>query len=239
MRTLLGLAVLALIGGSVGCQPSPRQLAERFAAALEHPADADFDGLLATDAEVFLAGPNQISTAGFRDYLVSTQRGHTYYHRASRVYVTPGGAGWMLEIVRDQAAPVNTPAQAQLWMEIAVRDGKISRAWIHFTLETLGALHQTPEMYARRAAETDLALPPAWSNGTLAMLAAAEARDRDGHLPAWPTAPSLAAGLLGIAGATVLLSRRRRATEAEVKRGARLLELSSRRRVARKRTMPT
>jgi hypothetical protein len=235
----LGLALLALICGSGGCQVSPRHVAERFAEALERPADADFDSLLASDAELFLPGPNRISTTAFREYLQTTLRGHIAYRRASQVYDTPGGAGWMLDIVRDQTATVASAEQAPLWMEVAVRDGKISRGWMHFTAETLASLHQPPEMYAERAAAANLPLPTNWSDGTRAMLAAADARQQSGDsAAAWPAASSLAALSLGLIVTTVLVFRRRHPSIVD-SRGARLLELSSRRQLARKRTMPT
>jgi len=239
VRTFLGLALLALICGSSGCQASPRNVAERFADALERPGDADFGSLLAYDAELFLPGPNRISTAAFREYLTTTQRGHVYYHRASQVYDTADGAGWMLEIMRDQAAPVSAAEQAPLWMEVAVRGGKVSRGWMHFTVETLATLRQPPETYVERAAAVNLPLPTNWSEGTRAMLAATDAHERaDDPPPPWPAASSLVVATLGLAGATLLVSRRRHAAYGNA-RGARLLELSSRRQLARKRTMPT
>jgi hypothetical protein len=239
VRTFLGLALLALICGSSGCQASPRHVGERFAEAVERPGDADFDSLLAADAELFLPGPNRISTAAFREYLASTQRGHIYYHRASQVYDTPGGAGWMLEILRDQTVPVSAAEQAPLWMEVAVKDGKVSRGWMHFTVETLATLRQPPETYAQRAAAANVPLPTNWTDGTRAMLAAADARQQsaDSASP-WPAASSLVVASLGLAVATVLVFRRRHAPSVDP-RGARLLELSSRRQLARKRTMPT
>jgi len=238
LRTLLGFALLALICGSTGCQASPRHVAERFADALEHPADADFDRVLASDAELYLPGPNRITRPDFRDYLVSTQGGHSHYRRVGRIYDTPGGAGWMLEILRDQAAPVSSADQAPLWMEITLRDGKVGRAWMHFTAETLASLRQPPARYAERAAASNLPLPPAWADGTPAMLAAAEARDRATDSPPWPAASSLAVASMGLAVATVLVSRRRRTGFVDP-RGTRLREISSRRQLARKKTMLT
>jgi hypothetical protein len=80
LRTLLGICLLAMICGSTACQivghGSPRQVGERFADALERPMDADLDSYLASDAEVYLPGPNRISATAFRDYLVNAQHSH-------------------------------------------------------------------------------------------------------------------------------------------------------------------
>jgi hypothetical protein len=256
LRTLLVLLLVGLIGGSSACQivgqGSTRQVGQGLADALERPADADFDSYLATDAEVYLPGPSQISAAAFRNYLLNAQRGHTYFHRASRVYATSGGAGWMLEIIREQAGWADiaegSPDQAPLWMEVTLKDGRITRAWMHFTLATLATEHQPPELYAATAAAAQLPLPPGWWDGTPALLATAEANDRAEEAGVQPATSDVtvlvaaaAAMALGVGGAAIVLAKRGQAPTADG-RGARLLELSSRRQLARKRQhriMPT
>jgi len=244
LRTLLGMSLLALICAGSGCgvigPASARQVAERFSDAVERPTDANFADHLTADAVVYLQGPARLSAAAFHNYLLEAQRGHTYFHRASQVYVTPAGAGWMVEILKDQPGQVDTTTaaaeQAPLWMEATIQDGRISRAWMHPTVETLKALHQPAETYAAKAAADQLPLPPAWRDGTPAMLAAARAAEpEEAHAPTVFSGEPFLLPLLGLGAVVVrlLLARRRPAPTAPA-RGTLLLELSSRRQLARK-----
>lgn len=83
--------------------------------------------------------------------------------------------------------------------------GQISRIWIHFTLETLQALHRPPSAYVARMASLGLPLPNAWADGTLAMITAAERYDanQDGAQP--PRQPLVLMALFVVGASLVFL----------------------------------
>jgi len=203
-RLLLLVTLLSL--ACVGCQSRPnysaRQVGERFAHALETAFDAPIETYLTPDAQVFLQGSNPIPAATFGAYLERMQKGHQFYVRTSRVYVTRTGAGWFADIKRQNDT---TPSAQALWMEVTIQDGRMSRVWVHFTVETLGVLHQPQEAYQANMAARCLPLPAGWAAGTPAITAAAEAYDgaaSDLPLPVEGSVPFAMAGvaLLGAAG---------------------------------------
>jgi len=178
-------ALLVLVGP--GCQLLPgnpsRVVAERFVQALRGEADTKVDAYLAADAEVFLQGAQTpISPARFQEYIDVLRRGRQEFEAASRVFVTPTGAGWLLRIGPTTDNPsVNPPGPAipaQLWMETLIREDRITRVWLHFTVEALPRLAVSPETYRTVAASRGLPVPDGWSEGTPALLAAAERTDR-------------------------------------------------------------
>jgi hypothetical protein len=217
--------MLVLIGvASSGCgmladASSPRSLGERFTDSLETRSDVPFETYMTPDADVYLQGGTHLSLQAFREYVDRMRAGHQFYQRMSRVYATRGGAGWLLGITRTQ--PVANAAEAQtgsatLWMEVTIQSGQITRLWMHFTLETLQSIRQSPYAYEVSMAAEGLPLPDSWLDGTAAMVQAAEALDAQmgGARSEWEVGPGsgaplipLAAGLLGL---RMLLVRRTR-----------------------------
>lgn len=182
-----GLFVVLLILVGPGCQTLPanqsRVVAQRFVQALRGDADARVDASLASDADVFLQGAQtSISPVRFQEYLDVLRSGRQEYQTASRVFVTTTGAGWLLTIgpTADSALvnPPGPPLPAQLWMETTIRDDRITRVWIHFTVEALPRMAVRPEVYRSVAASRGLPVPEGWADGTPALLAAAERTDR-------------------------------------------------------------
>jgi hypothetical protein len=171
--------LLVLVGP--GCQvanPS-RVVAERFLQALRGNGDAHIEAYLNPDAEVFLQGaPMPMSRARFQEYVDVLRRGRQEFEPASRVFVTATGAGWLLSIgpTADGAPAAAIPAQ--LWMQATIRDERITRLWIHFTVEALPRLAVTPEVYRSVAFARGISVPDGWSEGTPALLAEAERADR-------------------------------------------------------------
>jgi hypothetical protein len=182
---VFGLLVLVgVVGSTFALEPddSSRTVAERFAHALDEPTNARLEDYLAPDAQVFLQGaPTGLSPVGFRTYLDQLRRSRHAFRAASSVYLTRDGAGWLLEVKNlSQTAIVNEPgieSPPQLWMQGRIGDGRITRLWVHFTVEALARLHTPPDRYRASAEARDIPLPVAWQDGTEAMLQAAERGD--------------------------------------------------------------
>src|SRR5262249_20102927 len=146
-------AIIALLIGYQSVLPNPRRsVAERFAAVLEASSSSTVAQYLTPDAEVFLQGAQSgMPAALFDQYVDRLKRGYRVFRIASPVYLTETGAGWLTDIrylrnpVADQ--PLADPSQHSLWMEIAIHDGLITRVWIHFTVESLVAIQQQPDIY--------------------------------------------------------------------------------------------
>ncbi len=159
-----------------------RHVGEEFVRALQAESDAEADTYLSADSEVYLQGASSpMSREQFQDYLNVLKRGKQTFRAASRVLVTDTGAGWMLDVKRltDTVSVDQSGAQnpATLWMQARIEDNKITRLWIHFTVEALVGLHTTPEAYSARAGRMGIEVPEAWDAGTTAMFAAAERTD--------------------------------------------------------------
>jgi hypothetical protein len=182
--TFLLAAVIAVLSG---CQLVPqnptRSVAERFVRVLESPAPSTLAQYLTPDAEVFLQGAqSSMSAPLFDQYVDRLKRGYQAFHIASPIFLTATGAGWLTDIrylrnpVSDQA--LADPPERSLWMEIAIRDGLISRVWMHFTVESLVTIQQQPETYRATMAARGLPVPDGWIDGTPALVAQAELVDR-------------------------------------------------------------
>ena len=178
------LVLLGLVGSTLAREPddSSRAVAERFAHALDARPDARLDEYLAPEAQVFLQGaPTALSPSGFRAYLDQLRRSQHAFHAASRVYLTPDGAGWLLDIKNLSETAIVTPpgieSPPQLWMQARIGKGRIARVWVHFTVEALARLHMPPDRYRASVEARDLPVPVAWEDGTAAMLQAAERGD--------------------------------------------------------------
>jgi hypothetical protein len=173
------LVLLVLVGP--GCQvanPS-RVVAERFVQALRSEGDAHIEAYLNADAEVFLQGaPTPMSGARFHEYVDVLRRGRQEFEPASRVFVTATGAGWLLSIGPTADAAPAAAIPAQLWMQTTIQDERITRLWIHFTVDALPRMAVTPEVYRSLADARGISVPEGWSEGTPALLAAAERADR-------------------------------------------------------------
>ena len=196
-------------------EDSRRQLGERFSAALEAPSDERLDAYFASDAGVFLQGSAILfSPPTLRDYLRHLKEQGQLFHRVSNVYVTPTGFGWLLVIRRtsDVSAEDTTGSPlAGLWLEATIENGRITRVWIHLTVEALTAIRQPVETYRASVATRQLPLPVDWEKGTPALLAAAERVDRqvDNSTISTGTAFSLGACLAAMLLAIVFVPRRR------------------------------
>ena len=178
------LVLLGLVGSTLALEPddSSRAVAEHFAHALDQPRDARLDEYLAPEAQVFPQGaPTALSPSGFRAYLDQLRRSHHALHAASPVYLTPDGAGWLLDIKNLSETALLTPpgieSPPQLWMQARIGDGRITRLWVHFTVEALARLHMPPDRYRASVEARDIPLPVAWEDGTAVMLQAAERGD--------------------------------------------------------------
>jgi hypothetical protein len=185
-RVVLGLLVLiGLVGGALTLVPEDeaRGLAERFARALDGEADGRLADYLAPDAQVFLQGAQTaLSPPQFRDYMSQLTRSHRALHAASPVYLSEGGAGWLLEIkdLSDAAkfAPPGIDRSAQLWMQVSLGDDRITRVWVHFTVDALDRLHIAPDAYRATSERLHIPVPEAWQDGTAAMQQAAARHDQ-------------------------------------------------------------
>jgi len=165
-------------------ESQPRVVGERFVQALWGQSDARAEAYLAPDAQVFLQGASSsLSRAQFQAYLEQLKRNRQAFRAASPVYSTDTGAAWLLEIeyLADAAIanPSGTGLPPQLWMQARIEGNQITRVWIHFTVEALSRMHVTPDVYRTAAEVQGVPVPEAWSEGTPAMvLAAQRATDR-------------------------------------------------------------
>jgi hypothetical protein len=204
------LLVAVVSGCGVVQHSNPREVGEKFAETLEGRSSVPVEAYLTPDADVYLQGGLHLSRQAFLDHLARMTAGYDFFHRMSRVYATREGAGWLLDIVRaaDAATAYTTKVSAppSFWMEARIDSGHITRLWVHFTLETLLSIRQSPTTYAAAMAAQGLPMPEGWSNGIAAMLTAAEAFDAQADqaenapgsstpLPAMPLT-ALAAALL-------------------------------------------
>jgi hypothetical protein len=178
------LVLLALVGSTLALEPddSSRAVAQRFAQALDGQTAARLEEYLAPEAQVFLQGaPTPLSPSGFRASMDQLRRSHHAFHAASPVYLTPDGAGWLLGIKNLSETAMLTPpgieSPPQLWMQARIGSGRITRLWVHFTVEALARLNTPTDRYRASAEARDMPLPEAWQDGTAAMLRAAERRD--------------------------------------------------------------
>jgi hypothetical protein len=218
------LLLLAIVGSGCGLAPggSARDVGTRFSDSIDGRSTVPTADLLAPDADVYLQGGLRLSRQAFLDHLDHMRGGYQFFHRMSRVYATRGGAAWLLDIVHASdaetaASQLRSEQQATLWLEATIVSGKISRLWIHFTVERLQSLLQSPSMYAAKMAAEGLPLPDGWADGTPAVVAAAEALDAEvgNSQSAWTpidAAPmtAVAAGLLVL---RVLVARRQGQTD--------------------------
>jgi len=222
---LLLLTAVVASGCGLPGQTSPRDLGEHFADALEGRSDAAFETFLAPDASIYLQGGGQITSPALREYVDRMKANKQLFHRDGPVYVTPNGVGWLLGITRgsSEAAPT-------LWMEASITSGRISRVWIHFTYESLQAIHSPPATYAANMSKLGLPLPVSWADGTPAMLAAAERYDAQAEGTPIPWRPLLVAiAAVALGGRLVLLrkptrGRRQLATHSPRTRNGALLD---------------
>jgi hypothetical protein len=163
-------------------EDSRRQLGERFGAALDAPSDQPIDAHFAPGAAVFLQGASTpASPAAVSEYVRQLKRQGQFFHRVSKVYVTPTGFVWLLVVRRTTNSSEDDNAQSAqpgLWLEGTVQNDRITRVRIHFTVEALAAVRQPIEIYRAAAAARQVPLPADWENGTSAMLAAAERVDQ-------------------------------------------------------------
>jgi len=181
LGTCASIAAACLAVG--GCVPenSRRQLGERLSVSLDTHSDIPADPYLAPDAELFLQGAaTALTTPAFHDYLARMKAQGQGFHRVSKVYVTPRGFGWLSTIERTSSRQQGDPQSftAALWLEGAVQNDRITRLWLHFTIEALASTRQQPEAYRAAAAARGLPVPNGWEQGTPALLAAAELEDR-------------------------------------------------------------
>jgi hypothetical protein len=186
---VFALVLLVSSVGAIRLLPpnETRAVAEGFVKALEGGFDPPVDGYIASDGEIFLHGAqNPMSPPQFRGYIDQLKRSKEVFQAVSPVYLTDGGAGWLVEIAYlDSPGSVNPrnagPASpsSRLWMQARIENGRISRVWMHFTVEGLSVLHQAPEVYSRDASARGFPVPDDWSQGTDAMLAAAERIDHN------------------------------------------------------------
>ena len=185
MPVLFGaLLVLGVTSTTLGLLPGDgtRAFAERFANGLDGPPETPLDAYLAPDAQVFLQGATTaLSPQQFHVYLDNLRRSRHAFHAATPVYLTQDGAGWLLDIKNlSETALVNPPgieSPPQLWMQARIDQGRITRLWIHFTVEALERLHIRADVYRASAEGRDLPLPQGWEDGTAAMVQAAERGD--------------------------------------------------------------
>jgi hypothetical protein len=229
LLSLLGLLVLALCSGREWLPSNAsRDVGEHFADALEGRSDAPVETYLAPGATIYLQGGGELTRGALPQYLERMKQNHQVLRRMSPVYVTRNGAGWLLGVVHTpELATSDVSAEsATLWMEVAIDSGSIRRGWIHFTLETLQALHEPTQMYLASVAAYGLPLPDAWSDGTPALLAAAERYDAqvDAGRPVFDVragvgvlAAVAAVTAVGMASATATARARQRAVAAQVK----------------------
>jgi hypothetical protein len=218
------MLLIAVVTG--GCSlvqgGSAREVGARFSDSLEGRSILPIEDFLAPDADVYLQGGLHLSRQAFLDHLATMRGGYAFFHRMSRVYATRGGAAWLLDIVHaadaeTAASQIRAERQATLWLEATIVSGHISRLWIHFTVERLQAIRQSPTMYAAQMAAEGLPLPDGWADGTVAVVAAAEAHDAEveSSQPAWTPIEAVpitvvAAALLVV---RVLVARRQRPAE--------------------------
>jgi hypothetical protein len=163
---------------------SAREVGARFADALEGSSETPLEAYLAPDADVYLQGGLHLSRQAFLDHHENMRGGYAFFHRMSPVYVTRGGAGWLLDTIHASdaetaASSTRSPRQATLWLEATIVSGQVTRLWVHFTLETLLSLRQVPATYAAQMAAEGLPLPVGWADGTPALVTAAEALDAE------------------------------------------------------------
>jgi hypothetical protein len=226
---VLTMMLVMLVGP--GCQLVPtnpsRRLTEHFIQALQGDSDVRLESYLAPDAEIWLQGASvPLSGAGFQEYVEVMHRGRRRFHAASRIFLTTGGAGWLLSITRtEDEAAVDPPGPAMppvLWMAAAIHDQQITRVWIHFTVEALGRM-VTPQMYRAAAASRGTPVPDGWAEGTPAMLAAAERTDGSADR-GWTDSSGqlmiLGASLLAGVVAALTAHRRRRTASQQTPRHA-------------------
>jgi hypothetical protein len=197
--SMLLLAILVVVLVCLGFRRDPSKLmAQQFVDALGARSDAQAITLLAPQAEVFLHGATTpLSREGFGAYLSNLHRGGWRFRAVSRVFATPGGAGWLLHISHPSVEDPRVINEPQLWMQAVIGDGGITRLWVHFLPESLARLGTDQESYQHAAALRALPLPAGWSGGAAAIVAAAEASDPEGA----ETFLFLGSGsLVGIAG---------------------------------------
>jgi hypothetical protein len=220
--TVALMLLLASIFSS-GCglvqESSARGVGQRFADALDGRSDMPIEDFLMPDADVYLQGGLHLSRKAFQDHLDNMRGGYEFFHRMSPVYATRGGAGWLLDLVHaanaDVAAERTRSAQeATMWIETTIESGHIKKLWIVFTMDRVQSLLLSPALYSSNTAALGLPLPDRWADGTVAMVASAEAVDAEiGNsepaLTSIVAAPltAVAAGLLVL---RVLVSRRQR-----------------------------
>jgi hypothetical protein len=205
------MLLLAVASGGCGLAPhnSAREVGESFANALEGRSGLPMETYLAPDADVYLQGGLHLSRQAFRDHLNTMTAGYDFFHRMSRVFATRSGAGWLVDIIR--AADATTAYSTQVnepppyWMEATIVSGRITRLWVHFTLETLLSIRQSPATYSAKMAAEGLPMPDDWSNGMAAMLAAAEAFDAQADSAQGPFSPTAAAPLTAVAAGLLIV----------------------------------
>jgi hypothetical protein len=227
LLSLLGLLVLALCSGREWLPSNAsRDVGEHFADALEGRSAAAVEMYLAPGATIYLQSGGELTRGALPRYLERMKENHQVFRRMSPVYVTRNGAGWLLGVVHTpELATSDVSAEsATLWMEVAIDSGSIRRGWIHFTLETLQALHEPTQTYRASVAAYGLPLPDAWSDGTPALVAAAERYDAqvDAGRPAFDAraggvALLAAVTAFGMAIGTATARARQRAVAAQVK----------------------
>lgn len=204
MVRLCALVLVALLACGCGllAPSSPRELGERFADAIEGLSSATPDSFLTPDAQAYLQGGAPASRQVFHDYLERLRIGGQVYHRMSRVYLTPNGAGWLVGITHPGTGTIPS-----LWAEASIVDGRVTRVSFNFTVETLQSLHQLPDSYSASMAGWGLPLPESWADGTNAMLAAAErydaAHDAGPRLPPLPVDALVGLGALAALAAVL------------------------------------
>jgi hypothetical protein len=201
-RAIVGVCVvfaLMVCGcGLLGSNTS-RELGQRLADALEGRSAVTLDNYLTPDATVYLQGGAPASRQVFQDFIDRMKTSGEVFHRMSRVYLTPNGVGWLAGITR-----TGVDATPSLWIEAAIQSGRITKVWVHFTIETLQSVHQPPATYIANMAAMGLPLPDGWADGTPALLAAAERYDAQADTgPKLPSAPLASVAALVGAAATV------------------------------------
>jgi hypothetical protein len=246
LRGRLACVVLALICLALVThlrEDSRRQLGERFSAALEAPWDEPVDAYFAPEAGVFLQGATTpVLAPALRDYVRMLKGQGQFFHRVSRVYMTPAGFGWLLVIQKaaNMSADDNTRVLPPgLWLQGTIENDRITRVWIHFTVEALQATGRPVEAYRASMATRQMPLPAAWEDGTPALLAAAERVDEQADND--PGTASRVSGVGALLAGTLLalfairarqIVRRNRVTTGQLQDGRMLLELGRVRRGA-------